>query len=323
MTKEKSEETLPGTLHDFGCLAILAFRLSAASAGQAGSGRRLEYASHIFTAVCLTADALLKTHPESGPWSNAAPHVWNPVATATLARVLMEAAINLHYFCVDEIEEDEREFRFLIADLHCVRERLYMSDCIRAERDSFAPRIGQEIHPEGQRLREQADVFRANLHNQVHALITRLRANAHFQSLGEKNRRKWEEGDFSNAGRYRGKGFALEFRERAERACLASSVYDAEYRHLSSYLHSAPSAIDQIAGFGSDPAAMQDMVVPTLIRSCCGYLAIAIRYFLSLFPECTRLVDADACQLIDVCTTFAVGPVWLFQDQMEEATADE
>jgi len=309
MTVSPDRSELPGTLGHLERLTELAIRLSTASADRETAERRLDCASHIFTAACLVADALLRTHPES-KYSSAAPRrVWNPVATAALARVLMEACVNLHYFSVEEISDDEREFRFLVADLHCVRERLHMSDSLRSERIGFeSPPPTPEADDSFLAMAAKADLARESLAKQLEELRGRLRLNKHFQSLGEKDQKKWYEGNYAASGRYRGTGFALELRDRAERAGFRPSAYEAEYRHLSSYIHTAPSAMDQIAAFGPDREGMLRWVMPTEVRGCCGTLAVCIRYFISLFPETSRLVEPAMCDLIDFCSVYPTGP---------------
>jgi len=321
MTLDSTGIPIPGTLGDFTRLTVLACQLSEESAGQVPHAREIEYGSNVFTTICLTAHAILQTHPESGTSVGGLPRIWNPVATASLARVLMEACVNLYYFCVEEIEEEEREFRFLVADLHCARERLHMSDSIRAECDRFRRVVDQPTDAQTLHLAERSNVARSGLEDSLRSLARRLQANGHFCCLSGKERKMWYEGDYSGEGRYRGRGFHLELRERARRACFAASAYEAQYRYLSSYVHSAPSAIDQIAAVGQDPAGMRDEVIPSLIRQCCGLLAIAIRYFLSLVPDCSRLISTEAVALIDVCTSYVIGPVWLLAAESGEDAA--
>lgn len=49
--------------------------------------------------------------------------MWNPTSPQVLARVLMEACANFHYFALRPKDDDERELRFILANLDCVRER--------------------------------------------------------------------------------------------------------------------------------------------------------------------------------------------------------
>lgn len=305
------EQRLPGTLEDFELLTDLAISLSTSVAGAETTERHFDYASHLLTAVCLAADGILRTHPESGLAETARRRVWNPVATAALARVLMEACLNLHYFCVEDISTEERELRFLIADLHCARERLHMSDAIRATHARFdigppSPDVAMEIAA----AVEEADHVRGILRRQLDEARDQLQRNPHFKSLPARTQKMWAEGVY-RADRYRGKGFAADLSERAKKAAFMPSVCDADYRLLSSYVHSAPSAIDQISAVGSDPRGMKDLVISAIIRNCCAYLAVCVRWFLSLFPELLPLVTQEMCARIDVCTSYVIGPVWL------------
>ncbi len=111
------------SLWDFEHLTQLAFD-SLAEAEKAGAGSdELAYALQYFKGACYTADAILRLHPRSCYFAAWGRQVWNPTSLQVLARVLMEACANFHYFALDPKDDSERELRFILANLDCVRER--------------------------------------------------------------------------------------------------------------------------------------------------------------------------------------------------------
>jgi hypothetical protein len=307
----RQSDELPGGISDLERLMALATKLSAAANDQATSERHIAYASHLFAAMCLTADAVLRTHPLGSDSHGAKRKLWNPMATATLTRVLMEACLNLHYFCVDEISPDERDFRFIVADLHCVRERLAMSDAIRSDMEQLGrASAGTPDTSEVRDARVKADATRSELERQLTETVAQLLANDYKDQLSEKQRRNLVHGVYNEEGRYRGRGFALELRDRAARAGFWPSKYEGNYRHLSSYVHAAPSAIDQISAVAVDPDGMIHGVIPVLIAQCCGYVAVSCRYFASVFPQTATVIPSDMHELMDICTGFVIRTAW-------------
>ena len=293
------ENRVPGSIQDFGFLTAAAFELSKRAAGRRGVERRLEYASHVFVAVCLTADGILRLHPESGFYCAAGNEdVWHATAIAALSRVLMEACANLHYFALEEADADEREFRFLLADLHSESERLKWIKCLREERRRPQRRSGEE---------ETASVFTSSpeherrvnaLPKTIEKLSEKLRSNDFCKRLCPSCRRKWLRGK---------QGFFHTRKQRAEQAGIARVCYEAEYGHQSAYVHTGPLAVEQIAAFRADDLEARALLIDAPIRSCCGYLALAVRHFLTLFPDIEEALPPEVCELVGDCVVYATG----------------
>ena len=75
----------------------------------------------IYKGVCFAADAMLRLHPESchhAPWGrrDGIRRRWPPWP----ASYSSDGCVALHYFALDEVPPEERQFRFIIANLHCV-----------------------------------------------------------------------------------------------------------------------------------------------------------------------------------------------------------
>lgn len=291
-------DRFPGSIHDLALLTAAAFELSKKAAGRCGVERRLEYASHVFVAVCLSADGILRLHPESGFYRAAGDqHVWHVTGIAALSRVLMEACANLHYFALEDVTEEEREFRFLLADLQCHSDRLRWVTCLREERrkQQGQARDGQAVSVSTSSPEHEREI--GALPGRIERLSAELCSNDFYKHLSCSGRRKMKKQH----------GFLHTRKERAERAGVARACYEAEYGHQSAYVHTGPLAVEQSAAFRADDPQARMLLIDMPIRSCCGYLALAVRHFLTLFPDLEETLPPEVRELVAYCVVYATG----------------
>jgi len=102
-------------------------------------------------------------------------------------------------------------------------------------------------------------------------------------------------------------GIALTNSQISERAGISINFYKSTYRYLSSYVHTFPFSIQQIAVFKADDEESLSLI-KTLIDTTSGYLSFVIRDFVKLFPdqkEITKEVDELTKVWLDVLNKLA------------------
>ncbi|UCH34059.1 MAG: hypothetical protein JSV65_16110 [Armatimonadota bacterium] len=216
--------------------------------------------------------------------------------------------MNLHYFADDQIAEDEREFRTLIAVLHYLREREDTARSLDASRSPRPPVPNDwSAIPREKHLALFAQMKRELIPKQLVYCQDALRRNRYFQGLSSSNQKKWLEGEglfHRKTGRYLGgssrhdAGFATTLTKRAEQAGASGPRYDALRRHFSSYVHTAPHVLDQVVGFRAFDWIAIGSQIDAPISVCVGYLALAIKSFLKAFPGCANLLDDPKRELL-------------------------
>ena len=119
------------TLNDFESLCETAINLSNSTQGREVDTWREEYASYIFSKVCLTTMSILKLLPESSLYTKINNFdVWDISSVCTLARSLIETFFVFYYVAIDEADKDELDFRFILWHYHEKCERIKMLELI-------------------------------------------------------------------------------------------------------------------------------------------------------------------------------------------------
>jgi hypothetical protein len=259
-----------------------------------------------FGSACLVGDAVLRLQPESCFYLQSAQVVWNPTATAALTRVLLEAAVNTHYFGDDAVTEDERELRAIVAVIHFLRERQDTAVALQATRPPEPPvpddwtGVPLQRYPAlmAQLKREQLPAALASWEKQ-------LSGNPALKQRPERVRTRWLLGTGLYAkGRYLGgerdAGFTMGRHQRARLAGVSGPAYRALHRHLSAYVHIAPHALDQARWFfpGDGVALVSQIRMPLAV--CAGCVALAVEGLLKAFPELREPLDGSRAALLNI-----------------------
>ena len=297
------------SLHHLEDLTQFAFD-SLAEVEKAGAGSdELAYALQYFKGACYTADAILRLHPKScysAPWGR---QIWNPTSLQVLARVLMEACANFHHFTLDAKDGNERELRFILANLDCVRERedrAAYAEKQMEKRGARPPSIPADWS--GLSSEEQQALFpwaqRAKLLDSLQYWRERLRQN-HFLPCAERT--KWLDGTglYNKNGEYNGRwknaGFSgRPFYCRARNAGVPDGVLWRLQRQFSTHVHMAPHAVDQIRAFHSVDSMGRDNLVEFPVMVSAAVLALAIGGFLQLYPTCRGRLNPELQVLLNV-----------------------
>jgi hypothetical protein len=284
MSSEKS-----GTIQDFGFLTAAAIEVSKITSGKVVSEQRYEYASYIFTNICLICDAVLRIHPESGFYCHIADQsICNLPAIAALSRVLMEATVNLYYFGVEEIPMYEREARFLRAELHEIVERCAMVSAIRSSK-AYCNKLA-----DGDCRRKD---YYDNKCVKCLSVGRQLLQNKYFLQLQSSQQKDILKKNASSL---------LSRRDMYIRAGISESNTIGDYRYFSAYTHSSKFAMGQIAANVNDLSAINPVEIS--IRSCCGYLALAINHYCNIFPNAREVLSDGILGIIASCVIFATEP---------------
>jgi hypothetical protein len=102
------------TRSEFRALVTRANAISRGTGGIRSTGNQMFYASALFTRISVTATSVQELVP---PDSQRHTH-WDFSAVASLVRNLAECYFVFYFLCIEEIDEDERQARFLMMHLH-------------------------------------------------------------------------------------------------------------------------------------------------------------------------------------------------------------
>lgn len=226
------------------------------------SSWREEYGSYIFAKIVVHSIAVLKMIPNSELFE--IPNnfkVLDISSLAVLVRALIETYNVFFYLIIDELDENELDFRFLLWHLHSECERLRMLKLIGSTNPIIAD------------VEKDIENYREKLLN-----------NDFFKSKNSKERTLYRKGEV---------GISLTNSQISEKAGISVNFYKSVYKYLSSYTHTFPFSVQQIAVFKADDEESLN-IINSLVEISSGYLSFAIRDFVKLFPdqkETTKDVD--------------------------------
>ena len=114
-------------LNELESLCEVAINLSNLTQGREVDTWREEYASYIFSKVCLTTISILKLLPKSSLYTKINNfEVWDISSVCTLVRSLVKTFFVFYYVAIDEADEDELNFQYILWHYHEVCERIKM-----------------------------------------------------------------------------------------------------------------------------------------------------------------------------------------------------
>lgn len=227
---------------------------------------RGQQVSLAFAKVGVTALTFLRLMPESsyfGPAKQFA--VWDLSAAAAQCRGLIEAYYVICYLVHEPTAESEQEFRQLLWEYHEEYERHEMLRTGIPD-SRHLTRVAQDL---GSRR-------------------ARIEANAFFQTLSAGHRQRLLDGkDFKLDGPI----------ELSRKAGVSENYYRSNYKYCSAFAHSAPFSISQLDVFKADTMEAKQ-VLGALVSVSCGYMAVSIRDFTSLFPDQIIRLSPEIRQVI-------------------------
>lgn len=241
--------------------------LSAKTYGRPVEERSVELASHIFGKLCVHACAALALAPK-GPLGGPAPstELWDVSSMAVLTRAVVDAYFIMFYLAVDEVDQETREFRFILWDYHSETQRFKQLRLFKSE------------HPDVKAVERKVTAFKERL--------TRHSVYLSQEPNRQKDLRKPKKAmDSTNS-------------ILAERAGIDPDYCNAVYVYLSNYVHTHGFALTQLAKFqAGTPEALREIKV--VVEFMTGFLCLGVRDFLKLCPDQRSIIEPETMSIVD------------------------
>lgn len=184
------------------------------------------------------------------------PPVWDIGSLAVLTRAVIDTYFALFYFAVDKDSDEQIELRHVVGNYNLAKHRHQILDFIGSEH-SETPEVS----------------------GTVDKALADLRRNAIFQGLEQSEKRDIEDGR---------KSILLTNSALAQRAGISPRFYRGMYKYLSGHVHTLPIAIQQM---NTPKRPDQILIVWNFLDLNSGYLALAIRDFVRIFPASRGLLS--------------------------------
>lgn len=249
------------------------------------------YASVLFTVLVTRGVSLMNLIPHT-PWAEKLIEHWDYASAAGIARTMLEVRLALHYLCVDPCSREEWECRWNVFNLH---------DC-RARKRFFEERGAESSEIEG-------------FEGQAEELRERLRANAYFLSLPQKQQTRFLSGHVA---------YFIPLEKIGEQVGFKRSDFRWIYAFLSSHVHALPMSFYRMGGHAGDgrgrglPTPVEEHYTSLCISLAATLLVGARDEIHTLFvdykkPEAeTRGLNADIEEAEEEIETFPIGEVRTF-----------
>jgi len=265
---------------DFKLLTAVATHLARnAHLTSVGKGRR-SIGLILFEYMCSMADGLLRLAPECifDLEGRAAARAFPPLAVLT--RSLLDGYAQFHFLAAENVTDDERSFRYLICNITDRSREGQIGEGFAEELDGFSGAPAQDDAKQArakvQQLDEQVKQFRDELLNSPFYREVLCRP---CQEFWDKNWRR---------------GYELCRGAIWRRAGIRGLERRSSWLHLSSYVHAGPIAVHELA---QTPPGFHLQYVP----HWAGCVCLAIKHFLSLFPEREQALALDEREPIRHC----------------------
>lgn len=249
-------------------VALSAAKLSVVTSGRPVSEWSHEYASYIFAKICAHALSSLSLAPTGLiPTRPGATEIWDLSSLCAIVRALVDAYYAMYYIAIDQVSSEERSFREALWMFQGEHKRLELLQLIK----SNSPEL----------LKLQAEVDR---------LRTVVIQHSFFAHLSQENQKKARKGDLP---------LHLSNSELSTRAGIQPNYYKAVYRFLSSYVHTYPFSVSQLAQLRAGNSESLRLISMTL-QYCLTFLCVAVRDFRALCPDVAGIVGQDVDEIIKV-----------------------
>jgi len=225
-----------------------------------------KYGIYIYTKMCLSSIGILRICPKNELYVPIRKKlIWDISSTATLTRTIVDAYMIFFYLIVDEVENSEKEFRFILWKLHAECERLNMLQSI----GSTDPRL-------------------SDLKAEIESLQGQLKVNQFFQSLLlPQQQEKYLKGRYHRH---------ITHEQICERAGIPYNIYSSAQQYLSNHVHTYHFSLQQLNLNPNTPEGIGLFI--TVLSYAIGFLAFATRDFISLFLDEKLNVPKDILAII-------------------------
>lgn len=251
-------------IRSFETLAKAAFRASATVQGEATVSTRSFVGSYLFGRISACSIAMLKLCPgndlATGPIQ-----LHDIPGTATLARALIDNFYSFFYFSSEVVEDDERDFRILLAEHGAGKLRLRM-----------LRRLGTEPTED-----ETRDIETAH---------ESLVSNSFFQTLTPDYREKLiKEGKL----RY------LDYSQMNQRLGIDQGYFRATWDYLSAELHALPYSLFEGIGrnLRKNPRSKEERLA-LILHHASLFLSLSLSQFCDLFQSARFTLSESTTEII-------------------------
>lgn len=218
--------------------------------GEVALGSSQQYAVPIFVKQTCHAISLRKLLPDQFEGTDA--ELWDFGSTCALARCVIDAYDALAYFALDQVTEQERNFRELLSELHD-----------QERRDKVLALVGS--------TQPEAVAIRLN----VAALRARVQSHHFFPSLLRDQQTKIAKGDAPQ--------YYLSQKERNQAGGIDHRHYLSATIYLSQFVHTTPMAINQWRHLRAGaPETVRAMTLP--MQHALPYFSKGVHAIMKMFP---------------------------------------
>lgn len=243
--------------------------VSQASASRDSSTEREHNAKLIFAKLVDHGISLYRLSPSGKvPVELGATEFWDVSSLFCICRALVEAFDALAYVAIEEVSEEERDFRVLLRRLHAEDRKLQ------------ALTLLQSIRPEVAGLKAEVDALRRQLEKS--SLLEQLDKSSRSAVLGKKI-----------------EPFHIRTPERNRRNGVNHEYYMASYILLSAHTHTYPMALQQLAVFeAGESESLRLIALPT--QYAIGFLSKALLGVGGIFQALPPPTSSTAKKAIEV-----------------------
>lgn len=262
--------------HELEEVALAAVKLSEATSGRSVSEWSHEYASYIFSKICAHALSALSLAPTGlTPTKPGSTEIWDLASLCAIVRALIDSYYAMYYIAIDQVSAEERSFRQALWEFQGEHKRLELLQLKKSK------------SPELLKLRDKVDRMRATVIQ-----------DSFFARLSPEIQKKARKGDLP---------LHLSNSELSTRAGIQPDYYKAVYRFLSSYIHTYPFSVSQLAQFRAGSSESLGLISVTL-QYCLAFLCVAVRDFRTLFPDMAGFIGKDVDNTIEVWLYVVANP---------------
>jgi hypothetical protein len=188
--------------------------------------------------------------------------LWDVGSVCALARCVIDAYDALAYFCLDQVNDDERDFRELLSELHDQERRAKMLNF-----------IGSTL-PDAAAIRSNASTLRM-----------RVQSHPFFGSIGKESQQKISRSDAPQ--------YYLSQRQRNEAGGIDHRHYLGATVYLSQFVHTTPMAINQWRHFQAG-GINEARIMMLSMQYALPYLAKGVHAMMEMFPSADEVPQAVA-----------------------------
>ncbi len=240
--------------------------LSSKTEGRGGVSWREQQASLVFAKLCVTCISFLRLIPRSSFFtSTKGLNIWDLSSAASLARNIIESYCVLYYIGRDKSSDTEHEFRELLWEYHDAFERYEML---------------RTTLPSSANISDIAALFEA--------LKVLIQNSAYFNTLSAGYQKSLLDGkDFKIVSNV----------DICKHAGISERYYRSEYKYCSAFAHTAPFSISQLDAFRAG-APDAEPILEHLVQVTTGFLTVAIRDYVWIFPDQTSEITSEVADCI-------------------------